>query len=86
MNRYAYCFVAALVLSSVSAQASQQGQAAQAGWKRMDVCARQAQTAYPEYNAESNAKRDAKLQECLNANGLPPRQPLSKPQPANSAR
>jgi hypothetical protein len=45
----------------------------------MDVCAKQAQAAYPEYSTESNAKRDAKLKECLNANHLPPRQPLSRP-------
>ena len=45
----------------------------------MDSCARQAQTAYPEFNAEANAKRDAKLKDCLNANGLPPRQPQAQP-------
>ena len=50
------------------------------GWRAMDSCARQAQTAYPEFTAEANAKRDAKLKECLNANGLPPRQPLGQPQ------
>jgi hypothetical protein len=45
----------------------------------MDNCAKQAQTAYPDFSAESNAKRDAKLKECLNANGLPPRAPLAQP-------
>ena len=45
----------------------------------MDVCAKQAQAAYPDFNAESNAKRDAKLKECLNANGLPPREPSGRP-------
>ncbi len=79
MSRLTF-FLAALVFSSVSAQATQQGQAALRGWKLMDVCAKLAQTTYPEYNAVSNAKRDAKLKECLNANSLPPRQPLSTPE------
>ncbi len=77
MNPLAFSLFAALVLSAVGAQATQSGQAALQHWKVMDVCAKQAQTAYPEYSTESNAKRDAKLK--LNANHLPPRQPLSRP-------
>jgi hypothetical protein len=50
-------------------------------WKAADKCAKQAQAAYPDYNAEANAKRDAKLKECLNASTLAPRQPLSPPPP-----
>jgi hypothetical protein len=79
MKPLAFSLFAALVLSAGGAQASQSGQAALQSWRVMDVCARQAQAAYPEYNTESNAKRDAKLKECLNANHLPPRQPLSRP-------
>jgi len=79
VNPLAFSLFAALVLSAVGAQATQSGQAALQHWKVMDVCAKQAQTAYPEYSTESNAKRDAKLKECLNANHLPPRQPLSPP-------
>jgi hypothetical protein len=79
MNRFAIPLVAALLLSAVSAGATQQGQSALRGWKVMDNCAKQAQTAYPDFSAEANAKRDAKLKECLNANGLPPRQPLGQP-------
>jgi hypothetical protein len=79
VNPLAFSLFAALVLSAVSAQATQSGQAALQNWKVMDVCSKQAQTAYPEYSTESNAKRDAKLKECLNANHLPPRQPLSRP-------
>jgi len=48
-------------------------------FKTMDVCARQAQAAYPDFNADSNAKRDAKLKECLRVYGLPPREPLAQP-------
>ncbi|HMD66030.1 MAG TPA: hypothetical protein VKG22_05205 [Stellaceae bacterium] len=79
MTRFAFPLVVAFLLSAVSAGATQQGQSALRSWKMMDSCARQAQTAYPEFNAEANAKRDAKLKECLNANGLPPRQPLGQP-------
>jgi hypothetical protein len=80
MNRLVFSLAAALVLSTAGAQATQQGQAAVKSWKQMDNCAKQAQAAYPEFSAESNAKRDAKLQECLNSGNLPPRQPLSQPQ------
>jgi len=79
MNRFAFVLVAAFFLSAVNAGATQQGQSALRSWKTMDICARQAQTAYPDFSAEANAKRDAKLKECLNANGLPPRQPLGQP-------
>lgn len=79
MNRFTFPLVAVLLLSAASAGATQQGQSALRGWKVMDSCARQAQTAYPEFSAEANAKRDAKLKDCLNANGLPPRQPLGQP-------
>jgi hypothetical protein len=57
-----------------SAFATGQGTGAMQKWKTMDVCAKQAQTAFPDFSAESNAKRDAKLKDCLNANNLPPRQ------------
>ena len=79
MNPLVFSLFVALVLSAGGAQATQSGQAALQSWKVMDVCAKQAQAAYPEHSTESNAKRDAKLKECLNANHLPPRQPLSPP-------
>jgi membrane protease subunit (stomatin/prohibitin family) len=75
MSRFVLSLGTALVLSTVGAQATQQGEAVLRNWKQMDKCAKQAQAAYPEYSAESNVKRDAKLKECLNAYGLPPRQP-----------
>jgi hypothetical protein len=72
----------ALVLSFVfagTAAATQQGAAAMEKWKLMDKCARQAQTAFPDNNAEAIRKRDAKLKECLNAGNLPPREPFAAP-------
>ena len=61
--------------------ATQQGTSAILKWKTMDKCAKQAQAAFPDFSADSNAKRDAALQNCLNANNLPPREPLAPPQP-----
>ena len=58
---------------------SQQGVVAIQNWKKMDLCARQAQTAYPDFTAEANAKRDAKLKECLEGKNLPPRDPAGSP-------
>jgi hypothetical protein len=68
------CFLVAL---SPAAMASQQGIAADANWKQMDRCAKVAQTAFPDFTADSNAKRDAKLKECLEGSNLPTREPLS---------
>jgi hypothetical protein len=79
MKLIAVLLAAALALASAVAEATQQGQGALIGWKRMDLCAKQAQAAYPDFTAESNAKRDAKLKECLNASGLPPREPSTRP-------
>jgi len=81
MKRFALLLVPFLLLSPAGARATQQGQTTLLNFKTMDKCARQAQTAYPEFNADSNAKRDAKLKECLRANGLPPREPLAQPGP-----
>jgi hypothetical protein len=81
MNRFAIPLVVVPLLWPLSVgAATQQGQAALRGWKTADTCAKQAQTAYPDFTAESNAKREAKLKECLNINNLPPRAPLAQPQ------
>ena len=53
---------------------SSQGVIAIDKWKAMDVCAIEAQRAFPDFTAESNAKRDAKLKECLAGQNLPPRE------------
>jgi len=81
MNRLGIPLAAVLLLLAGTAQASQQGQGVVNSWKAADKCAKQAQAAYPDYNAEANAKRDAKLKECLNAGNLAPREPLSPPPP-----
>ena len=82
MKQTILSLLAALALAIGTAEAAtQQGTTAMTKWKTMDKCAKQAQTAYPDFNADSNAKRDAALQNCLNANNLPPREPLAPPQP-----
>lgn len=68
-----------LGLAPAAAAASQQGVLAIQKWKAMDLCAQQAQAAYPDFTPEANAKRDAKLKECLAQKNLPPRVPLSAP-------
>ena len=77
--------VMGLLAFADAAWATQAGNGAITKWKGMDTCARQAQAAFPDFTAASNAKRDAKLNDCLNANNLPPRAPLSAQPPNGSA-
>ncbi len=64
---------AVLLLCAASAAASQQGVVVLQNWRSMDLCAKQAQAAFPDFTAEANAKRDAKMKECLESRNLPPR-------------
>jgi hypothetical protein len=68
------------VLIAGSAHATGQGTTAIQKWKTADACAKQAQTAFPDFTPDANAKRDAKLKDCLNANNLPPREPAAPAQ------
>ena len=43
----------------------------QAVWKLRDQCRRSAFKQFPDYTAESNAKRNRSEQRCLEANNLP---------------
>jgi hypothetical protein len=74
MNRLA-TVLGLLALTAAPAGASQQGVVVTQNWKSMDGCAKQAQIAFPDFTAEANAKRDAKLKECLAGKNLPPREP-----------
>lgn len=64
----------ALLLLPAAALASQQGVVVVQKWKMSDKCAQQAQAAFPDFTPEANAKRDAKLKECLAGQNLPPRE------------
>jgi len=63
-----------LALAPAAAWATQQGIVVMKNWKTMDKCASEAQTAFPDYTAESNEKRAAKEKECLARQNLPPRE------------
>jgi hypothetical protein len=71
--------LAALFLPAAAHAFSLQGGNAMVRWKAMDICAVEAQRAFPDFTAESNAKRDAKLKECLASRNLPPRGTPSDP-------
>jgi hypothetical protein len=80
MNRFAIALLILapmLALGPAAAQATQQGVLTLKNWKAMDQCAKEAQTAFPDFTPESNAKRDAKEKECLAGRNLPPREPLA---------
>lgn len=79
MNRLASACLL-LALGAAPAIASQQGVIAMKNWKSMDLCAKQAQAAFPDFTAEANAKRDEKMKDCLEGKNLPPRA-LPAPQP-----
>jgi hypothetical protein len=81
MIRTALWSIVALALLAGSAAASQPGNVAIAKWKTMDACAQQAQAAFPDFTPQSNAARNAKLNACLSANNMPPRDMQSPPNP-----
>ena len=71
---------ATIFLLPVAAHAtSGQGMVVIQRWKAMDSCAAQAQRAFPNFTADANAKRDAKLKECLAGQNLPPRETAAPP-------
>jgi hypothetical protein len=75
MRRLAMLLAAAMMLIAGPAAAGQQALWAQARWHAMDICTKQAQAAFPDFTAEAAAKRDAQMNQCLELNNLPPRQP-----------
>jgi hypothetical protein len=68
-----------LALLPSAAMASAQGLQVMRKWQQADKCAAQAHAAFPDYNPQANAKRDAMLEDCLNRQDLPPRQDLARP-------
>lgn len=76
MSRLAIA-VALIALAPAAATATQQGDIVAKQWKAMDLCAKKAHDAFPDFTPEANAKRDAQLQACLEGQNLPPRAPLA---------
>ena len=68
---------AALLLALPSRAADVQG--AQQRWNQMDRCTRAAREAFPDRNAEAQAKRDAYMQKCQRKGRVPPRQGVTPP-------
>jgi hypothetical protein len=66
--------LATVLLPAAAHAFTSQAVIANARWKLMDKCAIQAQQAFPDFTAEANAKRDAKLKDCLAGQNLPPRE------------
>ena len=73
MNRLAVALALLGLLVSAAGQASQPGNQTVKNFKLMDLCAKEAQQAFPDFTTEAQAKRDAKLKECLASKNLPPR-------------
>jgi hypothetical protein len=63
-----------------AASADQNWKTSSAVWRAMDKCTDAAQKAFPDYTPESNAKREAARQKCLQAGNLPG-EPSSAPAP-----
>ena len=72
MHRFVVA-LAMLLLIPAATLASQQGVVVTQKWKMSDKCTQQAQAAFPDFTPEANAKREAKLKECLGGQNLPPR-------------
>ena len=63
--------MAAVLLSLMPARADDSQTNANMAWKQGDACARAAFKKFPDYTAESNAKREAARRTCLRNHRLP---------------
>ena len=72
---------ALVALMPAVGRADGQGQQIMRKWVGSDRCSQQAYRAFPDYTAESLAKRDQAFQQCLANGNLPPRDipPPNKP-------
>ena len=59
---------------------TQQGQQMMRNWAQADRCSAQAHKQFPDNNAQSLAKRDQVMQQCLADSVLAPRQPQAPQQ------
>lgn len=75
MNRSIALLAVAVFFAPALAEASAQGTQVIKNWKSSDKCSQQAQTAFPDFTPEANAKRDAQLKACLEGQRLAPRAP-----------
>ena len=73
MIRLAFALILLALFASAAGQASNPGTQTLKNFKVMDQCTKEAQQAFPDFTTEAQAKRDAKLKECLASKNLPPR-------------
>ena len=64
--------LAALAMPVTAKTASLNGNSMMNKWAASDRCAAAAHKAFPDFTAESNAKRDAAMNNCLASQHLPP--------------
>jgi hypothetical protein len=64
--------LAALAMPVTAKAASLNGNSMMNKWAASDRCAAAAHKAFPDFTAESNAKRDAAMKNCLASQNLPP--------------
>jgi hypothetical protein len=74
-------FVLAAIAPGAAFAITQQGQQMMRNWAQSDRCVAAANKQFPDYTAESLAKRDQAVQQCLSNGVLPPRAPLTPRQP-----
>ncbi len=74
-------FAAALTIPGAAFAITSQGQQMMRNWAQSDRCAAAATKQFPDYTAESLAKRDQAMQQCLSNSVLPSRAPLTPQQP-----
>jgi hypothetical protein len=73
--------LAALAMPVTARAFTRNGGTMMNNWAASDRCAAAAQKAFPDFTAESKAKRDAATKNCLASQNLPPRQSLDNPSP-----
>jgi len=73
IGRIGLATFALAALLPVVANADTQGLLMEKKWVSSDRCSQKAFQAYPDYTADSLAKRDLELKKCLAAGNLPPR-------------
>lgn len=73
----AIAMLTALIVSGSATATSLNGNVMMHNWTATDRCAAAAQKQFPDFTAESNAKRDNLMKQCLAQGNLPPRSDLS---------
>jgi len=74
--------VLAMVVAPLAARADANQKNSSAAWRQADRCAQQAFQKFPDYTAESNAKREAARRACLRDHRLPEPGSAAAPPPS----